>query len=70
MIDKETSVGEQNSQFDLNMNPPDDDPMMSVIDIPTSLMQDLHKQWKDSLIVRLLRKNIGYKALDSRLKTL
>lgn len=41
VIDKETSVGEQNSQFDLNMNPPDDDPIMSVIDIPISLMQDL-----------------------------
>ena len=66
---KKAGEGKLNSQsLYLNMNPQDEDPMLSMVVMPPNLLDIIQGPWKDCLIVRLLRKNIGFKALDSRVK--
>ena len=54
--------------LDLNMNPADEDPLLLVINIPSNLMESLHEQWQDYLIVKLLGKKIGYDTLNAKVK--
>lgn len=44
--------------------------MLPIIVFPPKLIRKIHQKWKDSLIVKLLGKSIGYKALNDRGKAL
>ena len=67
--DEDENMAEFQS-FDLNENPMDEDPMKPVISLPPKLVKKLHRQWKNSLIVKLLGRTIGYKMLKQRVQIL
>ena len=52
------------------MNPTIEDPLLPLVDIPTGMMRKLQERWKNNLIVKILGKSIGYKALTNRAKFL
>lgn len=56
--DEEIEREENSQNFDLNMNPVNEDPMLPSVDIPASLTRKLREPRKDCLIVKLLGKSI------------
>lgn len=57
-------------EFDLNKEVEVVDRMLPNIIFPPELLEDLRSHWKNSLIVKLLGKNIGFNNLCSKVKHL